>query len=259
MTILDKILQTKREEVAVHKRFMPQEILKEMPLAARTPLSMREALEASPCGIIAEFKRKSPSMGFINEQAVVAEVVRGYAANGASACSVLTDFFYFGGTPEDLMVARNAVEIPLLRKDFVIDPYQIFEAKSFGADAVLLIAAALVPAQCEELAEVAHSLGLEVLLEVHNAAECSRIYPGIDMVGVNNRNLATFVTDIYTSFELAKTIPSCHLRVSESGIGSFGTVKALRDCGYRGFLIGERFMREDRPAAALKKFIENAG
>lgn len=168
---------------------------------------MRHALESSPYGIIAEFKRKSPSKGFIHRDADVAQVVSGYAASGAAACSVLTDTLYFGGSPEDLMRARAVVDIPLLRKDFIVDPYQLAEAAAWGADVVLLIAAALTPGQCRELAEAAHELGLEVLLEVHHQDELDRICEQVDIVGINNRNLATFVTDIYTSFELAKQIP----------------------------------------------------
>lgn len=258
MTILEQILATKREEVESRKKQLSAGQLLETALAGRKRLSMRQALENSPYGIIAEFKRKSPSKGFIHRDADVAEVVSGYAANGAAACSVLTDSLYFGGSPDDLKHAREAVNIPLLRKDFVIDPYQLAEAAAWGADVVLLIAAALTPEQCSELAGAAHELGLEVLLEVHRQEELDRICPGVDIVGINNRNLATFATDIYTSFELAKQIPAPYLKISESGIHSIDTVKALREAGFRGFLIGERFMQEAHPGEALKKFIGHA-
>lgn len=259
MNILDQILETKREEVASRKRKISARDLAVTPFAKRKTLSMRQALENVPVGIIAEFKRKSPSKGYIYENAIAPEIVEGYALQGAAACSVLTDTGYFGGSLLDLALTRKAVNIPLLRKDFIIDEYQIAEARAYGADAILLIAAAMPVAKCLELTEVAHSYGLEVLLEVHNEKELQHIQPGVDMVGVNNRNLATFVTDINTSFELAEKIPACHLKVSESGIHSMETVKALQNAGYRGFLIGERFMREKQPDMALKHFLSYAG
>lgn len=257
MTILEQILETKREEVVVRKKAVSYEELLATPMALRKRVSMRRALEKSSYGIIAEFKRKSPSKGFIHQGAEVCEVVGQYAANGASACSILTDAHYFGGSPEDLKAAREVVDLPLLRKDFIIDPYQIAEAAAFGADAILLIAAALSPAQCAEYASIAHELRLEVLLEVHHPGELDRICTDADMIGVNNRNLATFATDIYTSFELAQQIPACFLKVSESGINSLDTVKGLREAGFRGFLIGERFMSETEPGVALQKFIQD--
>lgn len=255
---MDKILAAKREEVAFRKEGMPLPELTAGPLFRRPTLSLRRALEAVPCGVIAEFKRRSPSRGFIKEGADAAGIVGGYAAAGAAACSVLTDSAYFGGSLDDLVRARASVGIPLLRKDFVIDPYQIAEARAHGADAVLLIAAALSPGQCSELAAYAHTLGLEVLMEVHAAAELGHLNPCVDLVGVNNRNLATFVTDVDTSFKLADRIPARCVKVSESGIYSAGTVKALQKAGYRGFLIGDSFMREPDPALALKKLLEDA-
>lgn len=258
MNILEQILATKYSEVENRKKQISAGQLLEMVYARRKRLSMRQALESSSYGIIAEFKRKSPSKGFIHQEADVAEVVSSYAANGAAACSILTDSLYFGGKPEDLMQARAVVDIPLLRKDFIIDTYQLAEAAAWGADVVLLIAAALTPGQCCELAAAAHELGLEVLLEVHQQNELDRICEQVDMVGINNRNLATFVTDIYTSFELVKQIPATYLKVSESGIHSVDTVMALRESGFRGFLIGESFMKEVQPGIALKKFISHA-
>ena len=257
MTILDQILETKREEIALHKKQVSIEMLQESPFYHRHRLSLRQALASSPDGIIAEFKRKSPSKGFINRDARVQDVVPEYVRCGASACSILTDSVYFGGSPEDLKTAREVVNVPLLRKDFIIDAYQIAEAAAWGADVILLIAAALTPGKCQELACVAHSLGLEVLLEVHHAGELDRICPEVDIVGVNNRNLSTFVTDIYTSFELAQQIPAIFPKISESGIGSIDTVRALQEAGFKGFLIGERFMKEEQPGRALKNFIQN--
>lgn len=259
MSFLNQILKTKIEEVAYRKQKISIRDLKTSFFASRSRLSMRSALEKAPVGVIAEFKRKSPSKGYIHKDADVVEVVKGYADHGASACSVLTDAPYFGGSLLDLALARKAVEIPLLRKDFIIDEYQIAEAASHGADAVLLIAAALSATQCIEYTEIAHSYGLEVLLEVHQPEELDRICPEVDMVGVNNRNLVTFDTDIYTSFELSEQIPPCHLKVAESGISSLETIRALRKSGFRGFLIGECFMREKLPAMALKNFLNYAG
>ena len=259
MSILNEILAAKREEVAFRKKGMPREELTAGPLFRRPTLSLRRALENAPCGVIAEFKRKSPSKGFIKEGADAAEIVGGYAAAGAAACSVLTDERYFGGSLDDLVRARTAVDIPLLRKDFVIDPYQVDEARAHGADAVLLIAAALGVGQCAELAAYARASGLEVLLEVHSAAELEYVGPEVDLVGVNNRNLSTFVTDVRVSFELAGRIPAACLKVSESGIYSADTVKKLREAGFGGFLIGDNFMREPDPALALEKLLRDAG
>lgn len=259
MTILDEILKTKREEVASRKQIVSARDLMTTPSFSRKRFSMRGTLETAPIGIIAEFKRKSPSRGYIHENAEVAEVVDGYTRNGASACSVLTDMTYFGGSLTDLALARQATGIPLLRKDFIVDEYQIVEAAAYGADAILLIAAALSASQCADYTDVAHAYGLEVLLEVHRAEELTHICSQTDMVGVNNRNLATFRTDIYTSFELSEQIPAGVLKVSESGISSLDTIHALRKTGFRGFLIGERFMREKVPAVALKNFLGYAG
>lgn len=256
-TILDNIIQTKHLEVATAKALRPFEaILAEAQAVTRPVMSFREALERSESGIIAEFKRRSPSKGFIHERAPVADVVPGYSAAGAAACSVLTDTTYFGGSPDDLREARQLVNIPLLRKDFIIGEYQICEARIWGADVILLIAATLTPAEVERLGAFAHSLGLEVLLEIHDVCELAHICPSVDVVGINNRNLATFVTNVQTSFELEGQIPDEYLRISESGISSPDTVKRLREAGFRGFLMGENFMKEPYPAAALRHFIE---
>lgn len=255
-TILDKILEEKRREVAAEKKTVSLDQLKDSILYARKRLSMSRALaQAAPAGIIAEFKRKSPSKGFIKENAVVGDIVSGYARAGAAACSVLTDRTFFAGGAEDLMAARRAVEIPLLRKDFVVDGYQLHQAAAWGADAVLLIAAALEKNECRELASQARELGLEVLLEVHGEEELGYVSPEVNMVGVNNRNLKTFHTDVAVSLQLAGMMPAGVVRVSESGIDDPGAVSRLRQAGYDGFLIGERFMREADPGAALKDFL----
>lgn len=257
MNILEQIVADKRIEVAARKKELPMEAVRLRAEAAeRSVHSFRRALEGSSTGIIAEFKRKSPSKGFIQENARVAAVVPGYEAAGAAAVSVLTDTSYFGGTLADLEEARRLVSLPLLRKDFVVDPYQLCEARIAGADAVLLIASALTPEACASLAEYARGLGLEVLLEIHNETEVGHINPFVDVVGVNNRNLGTFVTDIRCSLELAERIPAYCLKISESGLSKPEDVVRLRQAGYRGFLMGENFMKEADPAAALKRFIE---
>ncbi len=264
MTILDKIIANKRIEIAAQKEVVSPEELKEICLSARTCNSFKAALQASETGIIAEFKRKSPSKGFIKEGAAVKDIVPGYARSGAAAISVLTDGDFFGGSLDDLREARALLDAegfttPLLRKEFIVDEYQLYQAKAYGADLVLLIAAVLTPDETERLAQVAHSLGLEVLLEIHNEAELANICADVDVVGINNRNLATFVTDINTSVSLGEKIPHSFIRISESGISEPETVRALRAEGFRGFLMGENFMKQANPAEALQIFIAQVG
>ena len=253
--ILDKIIESKKVEVALRKQTNSTEILEKAPCFSRKCLSMKQSLLISESGIISEFKRKSPSLGWIHDNADVVDVTAGYCAAGASGISILTDLEYFGGTSMDLMAARPFISCPVLRKDFVIDEYQLYEAKAMGADVVLLIAAALTVEQTFELARKAHELGLEVLLEVHNAEEIAHANDFVDMLGVNNRNLKTFEQSIQTSFDLAALIPNNFVKVSESGISKVETVKELRKVGYKGFLMGENFMKEEYPAEALKRFI----
>ncbi|MBQ9660562.1 MAG: indole-3-glycerol-phosphate synthase [Bacteroidales bacterium] len=293
MDILDKILETKRQELRFGKR-----------------RSLRQALLVSETGIIAEFKRKSPSKGWIHPEAVPEQVVPAYAAAGAAALSILTDESYFGGSLDFIRRVRPLVDIPILRKDFIIDPVQLVEARQAGADAVLLIAACMSRTDCASLTAEARRLGLEVLLEIHSADELDYITPDVDVVGVNNRHLGSFVTDVQTSFDLAPLLasqtdrnyfpdkfaekpisappfttptlaagpskrsaaggpggtppglsgtgrlPATPVFVSESGISDPATVRALRDAGYRGFLMGEHFMRQPDPGAALAAFIQ---
>ncbi|MDD5184503.1 MAG: indole-3-glycerol phosphate synthase TrpC [Paludibacter sp.] len=255
-TILEKILASKAIEVASRKLQLPVSALEKAPAFSRKCLSMKESLLQSESGIISEFKRKSPSLGWIHEDADVVDVTSGYSAAGASGISILTDLEYFGGTPMDLMAARPQISCPVLRKDFVIDEYQLYEAKAIGADVILLIAAALTVEKTLELAKKAYELGLEVLLEVHNAEEIGHANDYVDMLGVNNRNLKTFEQSIQTSFDLAALIPDRFIKVSESGISKVETVKELRQMGYKGFLMGENFMKEENPAEALRRFIE---
>ncbi|MFG6390965.1 MAG: indole-3-glycerol phosphate synthase TrpC [Candidatus Amulumruptor sp.] len=251
--ILDQIVDNKRREVAA-------EIARAggLPTIARTPLppSMKTALLQSPTGIIAEFKRRSPSKGEIHPKAMVCDIVPGYEQAGAAACSVLTDTPYFGGALADLAVASSLVTMPLLRKDFTISEYQIAQARIYGASAILLIAAVLTADEMQRFTDYAHSLGLEVLVEVHNAAELDKLPDGADMVGVNNRDLTTFRTDPALSLHIASILPDKVVKVAESGLTSMDEVRRLRDAGYRGFLIGETFMRHDNPADALKRFID---
>ncbi len=213
-------------------------------------------INADKTGIIAEFKRKSPSRGIINSVATIEEVTTGYFRSGASALSVLTDKKFFGGSTNDLARARQLNPIPILRKDFVISEYQIIEAKAFGADAILLIAAVLNETRIRELARFARSLDLQVLLEVHNAVELKCLNEFVNMVGVNNRDLKTFLVDTELSVQLASEIPSDFIKISESGITSPLTIKRLRGCGYQGFLIGESFMRSPEPALAFSDFVK---
>ncbi len=259
MDILDQITAYKRTELARWKRETPLSILQARvePLLAgsRTP-SMAAALLASPCGIIAEFKRKSPSKGWIKEEGNASVIPLGYQQNGASALSILADEKYFGGSPEFIAKARESgVTLPILYKEFVVDEYQLYLARLCGASAVLLIAAELSLEECRALIDRAHALGLEVLLEMHSEKELE--YAGLepDMCGINNRNLGTFVTDVENSFRLADKLPETAVKVSESGIGRPETVTALRQCGFRGFLMGERFMKEPDPGLALGQFL----
>ena len=254
-TILDKILASKAIEVADRKLLVSIHDLENETFFLRKCLSLKQSLLDSETGIISEFKRKSPSKGWIHETADVIKVTSGYSGAGASGISILTDLSYFGGTTQDILASRPLISCPVLRKDFVIDEYQLYEAKAMGADVVLLIAAALSPKQTSELAKTAHRLGLEVLLEVHNESELRHISENVDLIGVNNRNLKTFEVNTKVSFILADLIPDQFVKVSESGISKAETVQELRIAGYKGFLMGENFMKEANPAEALSGFI----
>lgn len=258
MDILKEIIEHKKTEVAERKSLYPTKLLEQSIYFGSRTVSLKKYVQREDkSGIIAEFKRQSPSKGIINAHASVERTSIGYMQAGASALSVLTDSKYFGGKNEDLTTARKFNFCPILRKDFTVDEYQIVEAKSIGADAVLLIAAALEPNQVGELAEFAKSLGLETLLEVHSKEELDRsINSNIDCVGVNNRNLKTFEVSIDTSIELAEHIPSEFVKISESGISTPETVVELEKVGYQGFLMGERFMQSARPQKSCAEFIE---
>lgn len=260
MTILENIAAQKRLEVAARRELVPLKMLESSLYFETTPLSLRHYLtRPGSSGLIAEFKRRSPSQGWLNRYAPVERTTIGYMQAGAAALSILTDESFFGGKAADLTLARRYNYCPVLRKDFVVDEYQIVEAKSLGADAILLIAALLTPAEIARLGRLAHSLGLEVLLEVHSADELHRAGPtaeAVDLIGVNNRNLHDFSVNLDTSLALADEIPAGFGRVTESGISSAAALVTLRAAGYQGFLLGEAFMRHARPERACAALLQ---
>jgi len=255
MNVLEKIIAQKRIELRHQKEAVSIEMLEKIFDNRTEGKSFKQALIQSPTGIIAEFKRRSPSKDWIFQDAKIAEVVPAYEESGAAAVSVLTDEVFFGGSLSDLKQASQLIQLPILRKDFIIDEYQIYQAQALGASVILLIAAALTEKQCYQLASVAHSIGLEVLLEIHTEPELKYITPMVDVVGINNRNLSTFVTDVQVSLDLGAKIPADFVKISESGISSVETVKELRQHGFQGFLMGENFMKTHQPGEALKQFI----
>ncbi|WP_405575672.1 indole-3-glycerol phosphate synthase TrpC [Winogradskyella sp. Asnod2-B02-A] len=257
MNILDKIVIDKRKEVDLRKSLIPVYQLEQSVLFERKTNSLAQNLKASNTGIIAEHKRRSPSKSVINQGLNVQDVASGYENAGVCGMSVLTDVKYFGGAIDDLLLARASCNLPLLRKEFIIDEYQIFEAKAYGADVILLIAAILTRAEIKQFSELAKSLNLDVLLEVHNEEELHKsIMPSLDMLGVNNRNLKTFEVSLDTSKQLSQLIPNDFVKVSESGISSVEAIKELQPYGYKGFLIGENFMKTDNPGESAAKFIK---
>ena len=256
MNILDKIIAHKKIEVANAKAAVPVAELVKSSLYTRPTFSLKKfLLDETKTGIIAEFKRRSPSKGVINDTADVTIVTTAYTTHGASCLSVLTDENFFGGAADDLKKARIN-NIPILRKDFMIDEYQITEARAMGADVILLIAACLTPARVAELAAFAKNLQLEVLLEIHTEAELQHICSDTEIVGINNRNLKTFTVDINRSIELSKKIPADKIKIAESGISDVETICTLRQAGFKGFLIGESFMTQPDPSIAFARFVE---
>ena len=255
MNILDKIVANKKVEVAEKKVLILEKQLERSIGSAPVPSLKAFLQNPSKSGIICEFKRKSPSKGLINGNALVQDVTRNYEIAGASAISVLTDKAFFGGTAQDLTDARDVTTVPILRKDFIIDPFQILEARAIGASAILLIAAILEKDDVKALAQYAYSLGLEVLFEVHNAEELEKYDPIIEIVGVNNRNLKTFDVNIDTSVEVGRSIPDHCVKVAESGISDVKNIQYLKQFGFEGFLIGETFMKTNDPGLACIDFI----
>ncbi len=257
MNVLDKIIHYKKKEVELNKQLYPEKLLESSIYFDSKPISLKEyLLRGDKSGIIAEFKRKSPSRGMINEYSNVEDVSISYMQSGASALSVLTDGNFFGGKNQDLTTARKFNYCPILRKDFIVDEYQVIEAKSIGADAILLIASVLDKSRIEQLSKFAKELNLEILFEVHNKEELNKLSEHIDIVGVNNRDLKSFNVDINNSIDMLKYIHEGVVKVSESGINTADDYKYLRSNGYNGFLIGERFMSSANPGLACRKFIK---
>jgi len=254
MTILDNIIAHKKQEVAQRKALISVAELEKSLFFDRKTLSIRKFLDTHN-GIIAEFKRKSPSKGWINQFAEVETVTTGYAQAGVSGLSILTDHKFFGGTAADLALARTLNQVPVLRKEFIVDEFQILEAKAFGADFILLIAACCQKEEIGRWATFAKSLGLEVLMEVHEESELELCHPALDVVGVNNRNLKTFEVNIENSVRLVDKIPKEFKKISESGISDSKSIHYLRQVGFEGFLIGENFMKTANPAQACSQFV----
>ncbi len=255
MNILNKIVRDKRIQVNATKQTIPLEFLQKSPLFSRNVFSLSASIKTGS-GIIAEFKRRSPSKQVINQKNGVIDVVQGYEKAGVSGVSILADTKYFGGALEDLIQARNAIEKPILRKEFIIDTYQIHEAKAFGADTILLIAAILTENEIVSFSELANKLNLEVLLEIHNEEELQKSdLQFVDMIGVNNRDLKTFEVSLERSKSLSELIPENKVKISESGISSIEAIQELKEFGFQGFLIGEKFMKTDDPGKAARNFL----
>ncbi|QNS42369.1 indole-3-glycerol phosphate synthase TrpC [Chryseobacterium manosquense] len=256
MNILDKIITRKKEEISLSKSQVSLKDLKNSAFFERKTFSLKDTL-VQKSGIIAEFKRKSPSKGIINNQSDVLEVAKTYEKCGASGISILTDSDFFGGNFDDILKIRNEIQIPILRKDFMIDEYQFYEAKSIGADVVLLIAACLSPVQVQEFTELSHELGLEVLLEIHTEEELKCFNKNIDLVGINNRNLQDFKVDLQHSVDLKNLLPAGTLSIAESGIYSVQDYQFLKSKGFDGFLMGEYFMKNENPGQKFEEFISH--
>ena len=255
MNILDKIIARKEEEIAFSKSKISVEELKNSEYFRRETFSLKESVK-SKNGIIAEFKRQSPSKGIINDKVSPLEVVTKYEEFGASGISILTDKDFFGGGFEDILSVRTSVNIPILRKDFMVDEYQFYEAKSIGADVILLIAACLSPSQVQEFTALAHELNLEVLLEIHTEEELEHFNSEIDLVGINNRNLKDFKVDLQHSVNLKNLLPKGTLSVAESGIYKVEDFKFLKEKRFDAFLMGEYFMKNENPGNKFKEFVD---
>jgi indole-3-glycerol phosphate synthase len=254
--ILDEIVSERKKAVKQLKAILPIEAWEMMPLFEKECLSLKYALaDDSETGIIAEFKRASPSKGIINDRADIFDVVLDYEMNGATAVSILTEPLFFKGNNDDILGLADSVTVPILRKDFIIDEYQLFESKALGADVILLIAACLTPKEVNQLATTAKELQLEVLLELHDETELDHICDAVDLVGVNNRNLKTFEVNLEHSVRLTEKIDDKFIKVAESGINDVKNIKYLKQYGFKGFLIGEHFMKQQNPGEAFKNFL----
>ena len=261
MNILDKIIAHKKQEVAQLRKEVEIEKLIKSPNFQRTPLSLKKSLlTVGSTGIIAEFKRKSPSKGIINDKATIEEVTEGYLQANVAAQSILTDNDFFGGNIMDVLKARSIQDTtPILRKDFIVDGFQIVEAKAIGADVILLIAACLTKEELKNYGKLAEDLGLDVLYEVHNQEELDKIELDNKIIGINNRNLKTFEVDLEHSIELASQIPDSCIKVSESGLTDPRVITGLKEYGFQGFLIGESFMKTENPGFSCQEFIKKIG
>ena len=258
MSILNKIIETKKTEIEIFKKNNSFSDLEKFKDFNRNTNSLSKSLINSDFGIISEFKRKSPSKSVINNNSSVDKVIKGYENAGVCGISILTDNKYFGGSSKDLVIARNNTHLPILRKEFIIDEYQIHEAKALGADAILLIASCLKKETIRNFSQFAKNLGLEVLIEIHNINELDNcLIDSINIIGVNNRNLKTFEVDIQTSKDLAKFIPKEFVKISESGLTNKREIMELVDYGFEGFLMGENFMKEKNPGKKACNFINN--
>ncbi|MEC5171487.1 indole-3-glycerol phosphate synthase TrpC [Chryseobacterium nepalense] len=256
MNILDQIVQRKKEEIEFSKSKISVQQLKDSVFFERKTYSLKKTIKTKS-GIIAEFKRQSPSKGIINNHSSVFEVTSAYEKSGASAISVLTDRDFFGGSPRDILQIREQISIPIVRKDFMVDEYQFYEAKNMGADIVLLIAACLSVSQVDEFTDLAHQLGLEVLLEIHTEEELKHYNKNIDLVGINNRNLKDFRVDLEHSVQLKNLLPKETFSVAESGIYSIEDFLYLKEKGFDGFLMGEYFMKDENPGNKFREFVLN--
>lgn len=253
MNILEEIIQYKSQEVVQMQQNVPVENLIQSRYFNRKTYSLIESLD-SKNGIISEFKRQSPSKGIINNNVEVQEVVASYQKAGVSAISILTDEFFFGGSIEDILQVRDEISLPILRKDFIVSTYQIYQAKAIGADVILLIASVLNQTQINEFTNLANELGLEVLLELHDEKEIQKMVPQVQHIGVNNRNLKTFKVDVSLSKKLLPLVPQTYKRISESGISNVDTILELKKYDINGFLIGENFMSQKNPGEACIAF-----
>ncbi len=257
MNILDKIVEQKKKEIISAKQLKTISDLEKSSYFHRPTISLKNKLQQNhPNGIIAEYKRKSPSKGIINDTSPILDVVTSYENCGVAACSILTDTLFFGGSLDDLFLARKSLSLPILRKDFMIDEYQFYEAKAMGADIVLLIASILTPSQVKEFTDLATSLHLEVLLELHDESELNHVCSDVQMVGINNRNLKTFEVDVEQSVRMCAHLGNDFIKIAESGISSVETVRFFKQNGFSGFLIGENFMKTAQPGRACHEFVE---
>lgn len=255
--ILEEIIAHKRIEIEQAEKDIPAQCLEKQLKELHRPISLKQSLAASSTGIIAEFKRRSPSKGWINRYADPAQIPLDYQNAGATAVSILTDTQFFGGSMEDIRTARPTIGIPILRKDFIISRYQLLQAKNANVDAVLLIASALKFPECRELASIAHDLKMEVLLELHDESELDYLESEPDVIGINNRHLGSFATNIANSMRMSRRLPKGHVCISESGISSPRDILCLRQAGFNGFLIGETFMKTANPGFTLRQFIQS--